>query len=44
MQAIAVALSCLPEIAGRSLLLKTTSTLDTGLRGINLDLTQKPPP
>lgn len=36
--AVAVALGCLPQVAGKSLLLRTLHTWDTGHRGSDLDL------
>lgn len=43
METIATALGCLPEPEGKSLILKTLHTLDTGLEGNELELIWKPP-
>lgn len=42
-QVSANALGCLPEFEGETVLLKIPETSDTGLGGIELDLTWKPP-
>lgn len=38
-----IALGCLPEFKGKTLLLNTPHTLDTGFGGIMAELTWKPP-
>ena len=42
-KAIAIVLGCLPELEGKTLLLKTPCTLDTGRGGISVELTRNPP-
>lgn len=42
-QAIAVVLHCLPEVGAKSLLLKIPQNLEMARRGIEQDMTQKPP-
>lgn len=38
-----MALGCLPEVEGKTLLLKTPCTLDIGLREFQLELSGTPP-
>lgn len=42
-QAIAVVLHCLPEVGAKFLLLKIPQNLEVARRGIEQDMTQKPP-
>lgn len=44
LQTTAIAFGCLPELECKTLLLKTLHTLDTGLRGTELQPSWKPPP